>query len=149
MAFGQQIRRDEVLDDFSRGAIYGYITANPGAHYTRIKEDLGLTSGNAMHHLAVLEKKGFIESYEDGIRKCYVPSGEPAVHSKTRREERQEMLFEAVSDSPGILAATLMEKLGMHASKVSYYMKSLVENGIVRAERNGGFVRYFPADAQD
>jgi len=138
------IRKEEALDNFIRGQIFGYITANPGAHYNRIKSELDLNNGAIIYHLDALEKFGYISSYEDGCRKCYVSRGVPAVHVKTRRENVLDGIFRIVKREPGSSQGTIAEKMGMSARKLSYYIKHAEKGGAVKAERSGRSVRYFP-----
>jgi predicted transcriptional regulator len=144
MATGSLIRKEEALDNFIRGQIFGYITANPGAHYNRIREELDLNNGAIIYHLDALEKLGYISSYEDGCRKCYVSRGVPAVHVKTQREGILEDALRVVKRKPGISQKGIAQRLGMSARKLNYYIGHAEQSGSVKAERSGRFVRYFP-----
>jgi hypothetical protein len=66
-----KIRREEVLDHFTRGRIYGMIESSPGVHYTLIKKKVGVGNGTLTYHLSTLEREGFIRaeivSYDDFI----------------------------------------------------------------------------------
>jgi len=57
-----RLKKKDVLSHFTRGQIFGYIQANPGAHYNAIIQDLGLRNGVGAYHLKVLEREGFIKS---------------------------------------------------------------------------------------
>ncbi|MCK4971335.1 MAG: hypothetical protein KAS77_12425, partial [Thermoplasmata archaeon] len=46
-----RLKKKEVLNQFTRGEIYGFIKANPGVHLTAIKENLGLANGVLAYHL--------------------------------------------------------------------------------------------------
>jgi predicted transcriptional regulator len=144
MAFGQYMERNEVLDDFIRGAIYGFIVANPGVHYNGIKKSLDLNTGALQHHLSVLEKFGFVEPYKDGIHKCYVPCGEPAVHVKNGKEKRMDEIALAIEKTPGISASKLAKKMGICSTHISVYIKELKEKGSIKSVRNGRSINYLP-----
>ncbi|MEM5814217.1 MAG: hypothetical protein QXD77_00160 [Candidatus Aenigmatarchaeota archaeon] len=144
MATGCLKGHDNVLDNFNSGAIYGYIVANPGVNYSRIREDLKLNNGSVIHHLDVLEKFGYIESYKDGYYRRYVPRGKPAVHVKTKREEKVEFIIGVLERSPGSTHKSVAESIGVSTRRLSYYLKTAVESGAVRAERRGKCVHYYP-----
>ncbi|MEM4264951.1 MAG: hypothetical protein QW505_04145, partial [Thermoplasmata archaeon] len=54
------IKREEILDNFVRGTIYGFIKANPGASFSEIKKRLSISNGTTIYHLEILMKEKFI-----------------------------------------------------------------------------------------
>ena len=68
-----KIRREEVLDQYTRGKIHGYIIANPGEHYNSLKAQLRLKNGTLAYHLRVLEREGYVKSVRDGPFKRFYP----------------------------------------------------------------------------
>ena len=43
---------------FTRGRILGYVEANPGIHFSALRDALEIANGVCAHHLKVLEKEG-------------------------------------------------------------------------------------------
>jgi DNA-binding transcriptional ArsR family regulator len=68
-----RIKKDRVLDNFTRGMIYGFIMSNPGVHYNFIKQKLGLNNGSIVYHLTVLERQELIKSERVGLYKRFYP----------------------------------------------------------------------------
>ena len=62
-----QERKDDVLDHFVRGEIYGFIRANPGSHYNQMMRELDIKNGTLSYHLYILEKTGIVKSRKEGI----------------------------------------------------------------------------------
>ena len=61
-----RIQKDDELDKFVRGQIYGYIKTNPGVHYNKIRREIDIKNGTLSYHLRVLEKTELI--------KCQIPN---------------------------------------------------------------------------
>ena len=71
-----RVQKDDVLDQFVRGEIYGYVKTNPGATYNEIMQKLGLKNGTLSYHLHMLEKMEMIKSRLEGIRyRAFYPTG--------------------------------------------------------------------------
>jgi DNA-binding transcriptional ArsR family regulator len=68
-----RIKKEEVLDHFVRGQIYGFIVSNPGEHYNSIRERLKVTNGTLSYHLRTLEVQGFIKSRKESIYRRFYP----------------------------------------------------------------------------
>jgi PKD repeat protein/DNA-binding transcriptional ArsR family regulator len=68
-----KLKKDEILDHYTRGEIHGYIVANPGDHYNAIKKALKLSDGSFAHHVRILEKEGIIKSARDGTHRRFYP----------------------------------------------------------------------------
>ncbi|HLF07081.1 MAG TPA: carboxypeptidase regulatory-like domain-containing protein, partial [Thermoplasmata archaeon] len=71
--FYTRLRREKMLDQFTRGQIFGYIMANPGSSYRSIKRGLGLNNGTLTYHLYTLEREKFLRSRTEGVYKRFYP----------------------------------------------------------------------------
>jgi DNA-binding MarR family transcriptional regulator len=71
MAATTQIARfqelNPVIHEKTRLAIMAYLISAPGASFSELKNELGLTDGNLNLHMKVLEKNGFTT-----VRKAFV-----------------------------------------------------------------------------
>ena len=59
----------------ARDAIVGYLAATPGAHFSKVRDDLKLGTGETQHHLRRLLDAGAIESRRDGDYRRFFPAG--------------------------------------------------------------------------
>jgi len=143
-----RIGRSEVLDDYTRGRVYQYLEMNPGDHFNAICRALGLGAGTVTYHLSVLERTGLVASRVDHVFKRFYPRGvAPPETNGGTLSEVQIRIGHAVRDLPGITQKELARMMGVRASTVSYQIGRLSERGLVRAERRGRHVRYFPGEA--
>ena len=102
-------------DSDAPDAILGYVTATPGAHFSKVRDDLQLGTGETQHHLRRLESEGAIESREDGDYRRFFPSGRFSDYEQTalgylRRETPRGMVVALLRD-PDATAADLADRL--------------------------------------
>jgi len=142
-----KIKREEVLDNYVRGQIHGYIVANPGDHYNSILKALKLNNGTLAWHIRKLEDEGVVKARTDGIHKRFYPSEtvvpEPDGGAMT---EVQRMIMAKVAETPGISQKDIAGLLKVSGSTVNYHIGTLVGQGKVRQERDGMRVRYFATE---
>jgi predicted transcriptional regulator len=150
----------------AREAILGYLTATPGAHLSKIRDDLGLGTGETQHHLRRLLEADAIESVRDGDYRRFFPAGrfgsfEQVALGYLRRETPRGMVIELLSD-PNASVGDLASALDVAPPTVSKHAAALEEAGLL--DREDGYalarpetmlvllVRYadsFDADAVD
>jgi predicted transcriptional regulator len=138
-----RIKKDQVLDHFTRGQIFGFIKANPGAHYISVQEHLELQNGVLAYHLKVLEREEYITSERDGIYKRFYPR-----HMKIPRKERQltrvqRDIVSALGTHPGTSQNGLARLVGESKQVVGYHIRVLQNAGLVRVERDAQQTRCY------
>ena len=116
-------------------AILGYVTATPGAHFSKIRDDLKLGTGETQHHLRRLEGEGAIESREDGDYRRFFPAGrfsefEQVALGYLRRATPRGMVV-ALLRNPDATGADLAAGLGVSRPTVSKHAAKLEEAGLV------------------
>ncbi len=152
-----RMKGEEVLDQFTRGQVYGLIRGNPGIHYSEIKRVLLIGNGTLAHHLSVLEREGFIKSERKGINKLFYPARLGAKYQEL--EERfptgeevgegihlsalQEDIIDLVSSDPGITQAEVVARLDVPKQTVSYNVGNLSSYGLLTVTRDGNATRLF------
>jgi len=144
-----KIRKEEVLDQFIRGQVFGYVQANPGDHYSSIRETLHLKNGTLAYHLRTLEREDFIFSRMDGIYRRFYPSGaDPArAGRKSTLKETHSRMLELIEAGPGITPKELAVKLGTSHQVASYHIRLLARRGRIRLETKGRNTLCYPASA--
>ncbi|WP_255169760.1 winged helix-turn-helix transcriptional regulator [Natrononativus amylolyticus] len=128
----------ETGESDARDAIVGYLSATPGAHFSKIRDDLQLGTGETQHHLRRLEESGLIERYRDGDYKRFVPADrfdefEKATLGYLRRDTPRGMLIELLR-TPDATGGDLASALGVSAPTVSKYAGKLEEAGVLSRE---------------
>jgi len=122
----------------ARDAIAGYLAATPGAHFSKVRDDLKLGNGEAQYHLGQLLEAGTVESHRDGDYRRFFPADrfsefEKAALGYLRRETPRGMLVELLSD-PDVTARGLAERLDVSRATVSKYAGELENAGLLTRE---------------
>ncbi|WP_408957306.1 winged helix-turn-helix transcriptional regulator [Natrinema sp. 74] len=125
----------------ARDAIAGYLSTTPGAHFSKIRDDLQLGTGETQHHLRRLEEADAIERYRDGDYKRFVTAGrfdefEKRALGYLRRETPRGMLIELLLE-PDATAGDLATALDVSPPTVSKYAGELEEAGLL--SRDDGY----------
>ena len=118
-----------------REAIVGYLAATPGAHFSKLRDDLQLGTGETQHHLQRLETDGTVEHRKDGEYKRYFPAGrfspfEQRALGYLRRETPRRMLV-ALLRTPGASGSEIAAAAGVSRSTVSKYAGKLDTAGLL------------------
>lgn len=122
----------------ARDAIVGYLASTPGAHFSKVRDDLGLGTGETQHHLERLLSAGAVESYRDGDYRRFYPAGrfspfERAALGYLRRATPRGMLLALLCD-PEATGAALADRVGVSRATVSNYAAELEAAGLLSRE---------------
>ncbi|WP_265110374.1 winged helix-turn-helix transcriptional regulator [Halosolutus halophilus] len=131
----------ETGESDARDAIAGYLSTTPGAHFSKIRDDLRLGTGETQHHLRQLEEAGAIERYSDGDYKRFVLANrfdefEKDALGYLRRSTPRGMLIELLRD-PDATAGDLADALEVSPPTVSKYAGELEEADLL--SRDDGY----------
>lgn len=119
----------------TRDAIVGYLSTTPGAHFSKIRDDLSLGTGETQHHLRRLVEAGAVESFRDGEYRRYVPADRFGPFEKRtlgylRRSTPRGMVLALLRD-PTASGTDLADALSVSRPTVSKYAKELEEAGLL------------------
>lgn len=122
-------------------AITGYLTATPGAHFSKIRDDLKLGTGEAQHHLRELVADDVIETRKDGDYSRYFPAGtftefEQVVFGYLRRETPRGILITLLED-PSASSGDIATQLDVSRPTISKYAAQLEDADLL--SREGGY----------
>jgi predicted transcriptional regulator len=141
-----RLRHREVLNQFTRGEIYGFIKANPGASLTAVRENLELSNGVVAYHLRVLLREEYIVARREGGYKRFYPVDIQVPRKRVHFTRLQIDIAEKAGMHPGISQSSLARMLGESKQVVSYNLKVLIAAGVVRVEREGSKTLVFPVE---
>ena len=132
---------DEDGGSDARDAIAGYLSATPGAHFSKIRDDLQLGTGETQHHLRQLESAGALESRKDGDYRRFFAAQrfsafEQVALGYLRRETPRGMLIELLRD-PDAAGSDLADALDVSRPTVSKYAGELDDAGLL--SRDDGY----------
>ncbi len=139
-----RLKREEVLDHFVRGQIFGAVRTRPGLSFAELRRLLGLSNGSLAYHARILELQGFVRSYRDGVHRRYVPAGMPDAPPPegTRYSDLQRRLLEHLRRNPGSTQRSLAVQVGVTQQCVSYNLLLLRRQGALDRVREGRAARY-------
>ncbi|MFB6119837.1 MAG: winged helix-turn-helix transcriptional regulator [Halobacteriaceae archaeon] len=125
----------------ARGAIIGYLAATPGAHFSKLRDDLKLGTGEAQHHLRRLADDGTITSRRDGDYRRFFPAGrfsafEQRALGYLRKETPRGMLVELLRD-PDATGQDIAAALDVSTATISSHAADLADAGLL--SREGGY----------
>jgi len=122
-------------DSDTPDAIAGYVSARPGTHFSKLRDDLQLGTGEAQHHLHQLEKDTAVTSRKDGDYRRYFPTDqfsefEQVTLGYLRRSTPRGMLVALLRD-PSVTASELATKLSVSRPTISKHAKDLEAAGLL------------------
>lgn len=125
----------------ARDAIVGYLSTTPGAHFSKVRDDLRLGTGETQHHLRRLVDEGAIESRRDGDYRRFYPAGTFSAFEKTalgylRRDTPRLMLIALLRD-PDATGSDLADAAGVSRATVSASARELESVGLL--DRTDGY----------
>jgi DNA-binding MarR family transcriptional regulator len=146
-----RIQKEDVLDQFVRGQIYGFIKTNPGVHYNQILRKVGVKNGTLSYHLGVLEKTELIQSRREGLKyRVFYPTGMNFPKSERfRLTDLQIRIIESIKNQPGMTQKEIARLLDKKPQTINYNMKVLDQAGLVSVLKNGRKTTCYPVESND
>src|SRR5437879_831194 len=143
-----RLKKEEVLDHFVRGQVFGVIKTEPGTHFTEIRENLGLSNGTLSYHLRTLEVAAFIRSEREGMyKRFFAADAQPDRGGEgIRLSSLQKVLVEILRRNPGSAQRDLALQAGVTQQTVSYNLRILQKQGILQTISRGRRQVYLTAD---
>lgn len=125
----------------AREAIAAYVETTPGAHFSKIRDELTLATGETQYHLRRLTEAAVLVSRRDGDYKRYFPADqfgpfEQIALGYLRRETTRALLL-AVLEAPGQPGTDIAETLGVSAATISKFGSAMDEKGLL--DRSNGY----------
>ncbi len=119
-------------------AIRGYLSTTPGAHFSKLRDDLQLGTGETQHHLRTLVDRDEIVSRRDGEYRRFFHAGqfspfEQVALGYLRRETPRRLLI-ALLESPTDTGSELADRLDVSRATVSTYAGQLEDAGLLDRE---------------
>jgi len=129
---------DDESDSAAPDAIAGYVSARPGTHFSKLRDDLKLGTGEAQHHLHRLENDGAVTSRKDGDYRRYFAAGqfsefEQVALGYLRRSTPRGMLVTLLGD-PTVTASELASTLDVSRPTISKHAADLETAGLLSRE---------------
>lgn len=127
-----RLKGANILDNFNRGKIMGFVSARPGASYTEIRDALKIGNGNLAYHLCVLERLELISSSKQGRSRRFYPAG-----VECRRDEyhfigkMESQILDQLGKNGPLSNAAVAAFLGISRQRAHYNLRLLEKRGLV------------------
>jgi len=143
-----RIQKEDVLDQFVRGQIFGFIKTNPGVHYNQIRRGMDIKNGTLSYHLSVLEKTELIKSRREGLkyRAFYPTCMKFPQNERFRLTELQISILDIIKQRNGINQKEIAKEIGKKPQTVNYNIKVLKQADLIELVRKGRKTICFPKD---
>ena len=148
-----RLKKDKLLENFTRGRIYGHIETHPGIHYSELLRDLNLGNGNLAYHLKTLERERMIRSIREGqMRTFFAKNGkkserrfDPLVRKAGHQVSgTKQAVMNLIFATPGLTEIEISQWLNLSKQRVHYHIRDLESKGKINVDREGGNARCFP-----
>lgn len=132
---------DSPGESHAREAIAGYLQTTPGAHFSKVRDDLQLGTGETQHHLRRLLDARAVESRRDGDYRRFFPARrfsefEQAALGYLRRGTPRGMVIELLRN-PHASGSDLADALSVSPPTISRQAADLADAGLL--ERDDGY----------
>ncbi|GEM_PF-3733024 len=130
----------DALDNARRLRVFREVQREPGANLAGLKRATGLRNGALLHHLAVLQRHGYVRSTTDGrLRRFWASDARP----RSGQPPLVAQVLQYVEEHPGMTNAAIADALAKRPTLVHYHVARLAREGQVQRERVGREVRLF------
>jgi len=144
----------ENLQQNTRSAIFTIISNNEGIHLREICRLLNKKMGVIQYHLQVLENCNLITSIKDGRYRRFFTNktnlrnySNKIIVSLTRRETTSKLLESIYKhNGTGIFHKELAHEVGISSQAITWHIKKLLNENIIRSEKIGRQKKYFIVD---
>lgn len=146
-----RFKREDVLNNFTRGRIFQCIHDNPCISFGDIRKKIGISNSTLVYHLDLMEREKYVTSRHDGRHKYYHihPSRNGASASAVNGAMEQVVpdierrIIEAIRKKPGISQKEIASLIGESRRAVNYHVKILLEGGSISVNRKLGRTECF------
>ncbi|MBD3227126.1 MAG: winged helix-turn-helix transcriptional regulator [Candidatus Lokiarchaeota archaeon] len=144
----------ENLEQDTRKSIFNLISENEGIHLREICRSLDRKMGVIQYHIQVLEGCNLIDSIKDGrYRRFFTNNKElrkrsnKMIVSFTRRETTSKLLKSIFNhNGTGIFHKELAEEANISSQAITWHIKKLIKEEIIKSEKVGRQKKYFILD---
>ena len=143
----KRMGRSNALANLNRERLYDFIKSCPGTCFSEIIKKTRLNRGTVRYHMEVLETENMIESYKANGKIRYFQNSstyeekDKAVIAALRNDMDRKIILEILNGQCST-NETLVKKMGISASTISWHIGRLREQGIVRADTEGQYTTY-------
>lgn len=138
---------EDIFQNQHRALIIETILEHPGIHFSELQTISELVQGNLQYHIQTLERYRIIRSEQVGQYKVFFARLENnplrGVNLEFMKSETTFRVYEYIHNHPGTHLKSIARYLGKSKATISYHVKKMTENHILRTEEEGTAKRLF------
>ena len=143
----RRITRSNILANSIRNTLNITIRSIPGISYIELLRETGISRGALTYHLTIMRISGKIVLIEShGITGYFENSGKYDQSEKKLlkylRQETDCQILLALATSPLMSRRDFVKILGVSGPTVTWHMKRLIDDGLLKLHKDGRFSRY-------
>jgi predicted transcriptional regulator len=137
--------KERILELDVRRKIYNLVQQYAGCHFREIERKSGLSTGSVKYHLDYLAKHNLIKREKEGNNLRYFPNNFKLQNTKLlgllrQKSVRNILLYILINENCN--HEQIVESVFLSPSTVSWHLKKLENNNIVRSVKEGRYKSY-------
>ncbi|NOQ47849.1 MAG: winged helix-turn-helix transcriptional regulator [Methanococcoides sp.] len=131
----------------NRNDVLNHIVSNPGCSVADISHGLELNRGTVKYHLKKLHNEHKITVTDHGrsprfFQNNSICSKQTQIIAPFLQDANQKRILLMIRDKPGMTNNEISKALSITNSTVSYHLRKMITNELLRAEKDGRYRRY-------
>ncbi|MHA1896372.1 MAG: winged helix-turn-helix transcriptional regulator, partial [Promethearchaeota archaeon] len=144
----QRLSIEKVLENKNRKLIIDLIIDNPGIHFNELLRETGLSPGNLVWHLDILEEYKIIGKKNAGNYLIYFPyyMDNPIsnIDFDLMKSKTTIAILNKIKETPGTYNNEIAKSLKLDHKTVKYHLDKLLEKGLIVIKKEGRKKRIYP-----
>jgi DNA-binding transcriptional ArsR family regulator len=126
------------LEQEVRAELYERIERTPGTYLSQLDDQMDVSMSAIRHHLRILEDERMVTNAKiRGKRRFYPASDDEVELTAALAEKATADVLDAVSRQEPVAVGELADELDREPSTITYHLKRLEEDGLIKRKRNG------------
>ncbi len=140
----------EALKNPQRAMLFGFVKATPGVHLKQLSEEFGMKTSSILWHIRKLESAELVKSERvNGYRVFYPVEGGIEIKRVSRalaalQNDNALRVYSHIQRHPGVQAAPLADRLGMHGGTARWHLRKLRDHGLLDELIQEDGSRFYP-----
>lgn len=136
-----RLTMEDVLENENRSKIIDLIMDKPGIHFNELLRQTGLSPGNLVWHLSILEEYKVIGKKNVGQYLIYFPLYDTNpmnnIDIQLAKSKITLQILDLIEKKPGIYGNVIAKELDLDHKTVKYHLDKLIEANLVKVEKDG------------
>jgi len=129
-----KLKEEDILSNYNRGIIYGYIMGNPGVTFSELKRKLSIANGSLVYHLEILQKSGEIFSRKAGnLIRFYGKNVNTSKISNLELTDLQNRIIQNLISNGPSSKIDILKDVNTSRQTLHYNLRKLIADGVIES----------------